>query len=88
MLGKGKINFIEIIIAILIILLVTLVVYPKFLDIIRKSNEAASRANLMALRNAIAVYYGENEGHFPSENVVEELLSDDGKYIKYIPELY
>ncbi|WP_372519219.1 hypothetical protein [Candidatus Ruminimicrobiellum ovillum] len=83
-----KVNIIEVIIAILIILLVTLVVYPKFLDIIRKSNEAASIANLKALRSAIAVYYGENEGHFPSDNIVAELLSGDGKYIAYIPELY
>ena len=86
--NKKKINFIEIIAAILIILLVTLVFYPKFLDIIRKSNEATTRANLTALRNAIAVYYGDNEGRFPSANIVEELLSDDGKYIKYIPEAY
>ena len=64
MFGKSKINYIEIIVAIFIILLVTLVVYPKFLDIIRKSNEAASRANLTALRNAIAVYYGENETRY------------------------
>ena len=85
---KLKVNIIEIIAAVLIILLVTLVFYPKFLDVIRKSNEAASRANLNALRNAIAVYYGENEGHFPSENIVEELLSDNGKYIAYIPEVY
>ena len=85
---KKKFNIMEIIIAVAIILVITLVVYPKFLDIIRKSNESASRANLSALRTAIAVYYGENEGHFPDENIVEQLLSEDGKYIKYIPELY
>lgn len=88
MTDKKKFNIIEIIVAILIILLVTLVVYPKFIDIIRKSNEATSRANLTALRNAIAVYYGENEGTFPDSNIVEQLLSEDGKYIKYIPEVY
>ena len=88
MTNKQKFNIMEVIVAVLIILLVTLVVYPKFLDIIRKSNEATTRANLTALRNAIAVYYGENEGCYPDANIVEELLSEDGKYIKYIPEVY
>ena len=86
--NKKKINIIEIIVAISIILLLTLVFYPKFLDVIRKSNEATTRANLTALRSAIAVYYGDNEGRFPSENIVEELTGEDGKYIKYIPEVY
>lgn len=86
--NKNKINVIEIIVAVLIILLLTLVFYPKFLDIIRKSNEATTRSNLAALRSAIAVYYGDNEGMFPSENIVEELTGEDGKYIKYIPKVY
>lgn len=85
---KNKINIIEIISAILVILLLTLICYPKFLDIIRKSNEATTRANLNALRSAIAVYYGDNEGSYPSSNIVEELTGQDGKYIKYIPEVY
>ena len=83
-----KLNIMEIIIALLIILFLTLVLYPKFLNIIRKSSEATTRANLTALRAAIAVYYGDNEGQFPSENITEELLGNDGKYIKYIPEVY
>ena len=86
--NKKKINFVEIIVAISIILLLTLVFYPKFLDVIRKSNEATTRANLAALRSAIAVYYGDNEGSFPSENIVAELTGENGKYIKYIPEVY
>ena len=85
---RRKINIIEIIIALSIILLLTLVFYPKFLDVLRKSNEATTRANLAALRTAIAVYYGDNEGSFPSENIVNELLSEDGKCIKYIPKAY
>lgn len=88
MVNGKKISFVEIIVAISIILLVTLIVYPKFLDIIRKSNEATTRANLTALRSAIAIYYGDNEGKFPTEKIAEELISEDGKYIKLIPEVY
>lgn len=83
-----KISLVEVIIAISIILLVTLVVYPKFIDIIRKSNEATTRANLTALRTAIALYYGDNEGNFPTANIAEELTSQNGKYIQAIPQVY
>lgn len=88
MVNGKKISVVEIIIALAIILLVTLVAYPKFLDIIRKSNEATTRANLTALRSAIAIYYGDNEGKFPTENIATELVDQDGKYIKFIPEVY
>jgi len=88
MINKRKFNIMEILIAILIILFITLICYPKFLDIIRKSNEATTKANLTALRSAIAIYYGDNEGCFPGENITEALLVDNGKYIKYIPEVY
>ena len=88
MVNGKKISVVEIIIALAVILLVTLVAYPKFLDIIRKSNEATTRANLTALRSAIAIYYGDNEGKFPTENIATELTDQDGKYIKFIPEVY
>ena len=88
MLKIKKTNIMEVVIAILIILLLTLVFYPKFLNIIRKSSEATTRANLSALRRAIAVYYGDNEGSFPGQDIVNELVGQDGKYIKYIPEVY
>ncbi|MDD5021562.1 MAG: hypothetical protein PHR82_05415 [Endomicrobiaceae bacterium] len=77
---------VEILIGVGIILLLTLILYPKFISIVKKSNEATTRANLTALRTAIAVYYGDNNGSFP-ENVAE-VLTKDGKYIKYIPDVY
>ncbi len=85
---KKKFNITEILIAIAVILLLTIVFYPKFLDIIRKSHEATTRANLTALRSVIAIYYGDNEGNFPGEDIEQVLLADNGKYIKYIPEVY
>ena len=78
---------IEILIGVAIILLLTLILYPKFISIVRKSHEATTRANLTALRTAIAVYYGDNNGTFPKEDIAE-VLTKDAKYIKYIPEIY
>lgn len=83
-----KSNIIEIVAAVSVILLLTLICYPKFLDILRKSNEQVTIANLTALRSAIAIYYADNNGCFPGEDIAKVLLADDGKYIKYIPEVY
>ncbi len=83
-----NINIIEIVAAVSIILLVALIAYPKFLGILRKSSEQVTIANLMALRSAIAIYYADNNGNFPGEDIEKSLLIDDGKYIKYIPEAY
>lgn len=80
-------TFKEILVAIAIIVLVTLITYPKFVNTIRKSHEVKTRANLFSLRNAVAIYYGENEGHFPGADIAKVLTSDD-KYLKYIPEVY
>lgn len=88
MFNKEGLSFTEILIAIAIILILTIVLYPKFLNIIKKSHEATTRANLTALRNAIAIYYGDHEGKFPSKEIVQELTSENGKYIKFIPEVY
>ncbi len=77
---------VEILIGIAVVLFLTMILYPKFVSIVRKSHEATTRANLTALRTAIAVYYGDNNGNFP-ENLAEA-LTKDGKYVKFIPDVY
>ena len=83
-----RFTIIEFVVAILVILLITLICYPKFLDILRKSSEQATIANLTALRSSIAIYYADNNGCFPGDDIEKSLLADDGKYIKYIPKAY
>ena len=83
-----KFTIIEFVVAILVILLITLICYPKFLNILRKSSEQATIANLIAIRSAIAIYYADNNGCFPGDDIEKSLLADDGKYIKYIPKAY
>lgn len=88
MMNRKGFGMVDVIVFLSLILLLTIVVYPKFLELIRRSNEAATRANLTALRAAIAVYYGENKGVYPGTEVNEALSGEGGKYIKYIPECY
>lgn len=86
MLNPKRISITEIVAATIIVIVLVFVVYPRFVDILKKSDEVSARANLMVIRNAIADYYGNNSGNFPSQNVEEE-LTKDGKYLKAIPEL-
>ncbi len=88
MINNKGFSMVDVIVLLSLILLLTIVIYPKTLDLLRKSNEAATRVNLTALRAAIAVYYGENKGVYPGADINDALIAEDGKYIKYIPECY
>lgn len=85
--GKSGLSAIEIIIAIAVIVILSIIAVPKFTNILRESNEKATKANLGALRNAIALYYGDHEGEYPGLDIVKE-LTENQKYIKEIPFVY
>jgi type II secretory pathway pseudopilin PulG len=69
---------------------------PKFADLIRKSNEGVTKGNLGAIRSALAVYYGEQEGFFPQPTADGQgagslegiLTSNSGKYMKTMPKCF
>jgi prepilin-type N-terminal cleavage/methylation domain-containing protein len=79
-------SLVEIIIAVMIIAIIALVAVPKTLDLVRKSQEGATKGNLGALRSAIALYYANNDGAFPEGNIADVLVKDG--YIKEIPYAY
>ena len=59
-------TLIELMIVVAIIGILSAIAIPKFADLIRKSNEGATKGNLGAVRSAITIYYGTNAGLFPS----------------------
>lgn len=71
---------------------------PKFADLIRKSNEGATKGNLGAVRSAISIYYGEMEGMFPvptasgpattADTLGAIMTMENGKYLKELPASY
>lgn len=80
-------TLIELMIVVAIIGILAAIAIPKFADLIRKSQEGATKGNLGAIRSAISIYYGENEGWFPvpgTNTLVEILTMDGGKYIDAI----
>ena len=85
--GKNVFNAIEIVVALAVVVIVAMIAVPKFTSILRKSDEGAAKGSLGALRSAIAMYYGDNEGNYPSEDIVKE-LTENGRYIQEIPFAY
>ncbi len=56
-------------------------IYEKFQNLEHLSTEGKTKGDLVAIRSAISVYYGDTEGSYPS--ALDELVP---KYIKMLPE--
>lgn len=59
-------TLIELMIVVAIIGILAAIAIPKFSDLINKSHEGATKGRLSAVRSALQVYYGNNEGLFPT----------------------
>ncbi|MFH1368257.1 MAG: prepilin-type N-terminal cleavage/methylation domain-containing protein [Elusimicrobiota bacterium] len=87
-------TLIELMIVVAIIGILSAIAIPKFADLIRKSNEGATKGNLGALRSSVSIYYGEMEGWFPiptaaGVDMMGGLLTmENGKYLKEVPNAY
>ena len=80
--SKKGFTLIELMIVVAIIGILAAIAIPKFADLIRKSNEGATKGNLGAIRSALSIYYGDLEGVYPS-NVNQ--LTVSGKYLAKMP---
>jgi len=87
--NKKGFTLIELMIVVAIIGILAAIAIPKFADLINKSKEGATKGALSSVRSAIQVYYGDNEGWFPSNTEaagsVLSCLTDQAKYIAEIP---
>ena len=76
-------TLIELMIVVAIIGILAAIAVPKFADLIRKSNEGATKGSLGAIRSALSIYYGDMEGQYPSDWVS---LTVSAKYLAGIPQ--
>ncbi len=80
---KKGFTLIELMIVVAIIGILAAIAIPKFADLINKSKEGATKGALSSVRSALQVYYGDNEGWFPTDTL--DSLIANAKYINEIP---
>ena len=80
---KKGFTLIELMIVVAIIGILAAIAIPKFADLINKAKEGSTKGALSSVRSAIQVYYGDNEGWFPADDL--SCLTLNAKYIAEIP---
>ena len=80
---RGGFTLIELMIVVAIIGVLASIAIPKFAGLMRKSQEGATKGALGTVRSALSIYYADNEGYFPSDDLSSLLAS--GKYLSAIP---
>jgi type IV pilus assembly protein PilA len=60
-------TLIELMIVVAILGILALIAVPRFGQLIRKSNESATRGHMGSMRSALSIYYASTEGLFPTD---------------------
>jgi prepilin-type N-terminal cleavage/methylation domain-containing protein len=83
--NKKGFTLIELMIVVAIIGILAAIAIPKFADLINKSKEGATKGALSTVRSAIQVYYGDNEGWFPTDSSFATSVLSGAKYLNVMP---
>ena len=81
---KKGFSITEVVVMLVVFAILLGLAVPKFMEIVHKAQEGSTKHKLMRVRNAIAVYYGEHQGTYPTD----DLKSLVPEYLEAIPEAY
>ena len=73
----------EIVVVVIVLALLLGVTVPKFMTLLHKAQEGSTKHKLVQVRSAIAAYYGEHQGMYPTD----DLSSLVPAYIEKIPQV-
>lgn len=76
-------TLIELMIVVAIIGILAAVAIPKFAEMLEKAREGATKGNVGALKSAISIYYGDNQGVNPDKIGVTDTIWT--KYMDKMP---
>jgi prepilin-type N-terminal cleavage/methylation domain-containing protein len=76
-------TLVELMIVVAIIGILAAIITINFSSSIQKSGEALTKGNLGAIRSALSIYYGDNEGIYPEDDLTS--LNNNSRYLQTIP---
>ena len=80
-------TLIELMIVVAIIGILAAIAIPQFANLVSKSQEGRTKANLGTIRSALSIYYGDTEGWYPANASGANLvaLTTGARYLQGIP---
>ena len=80
-------TLIELMIVVAIIGILAAIAIPQFANLVAKSQEGRTKANLGTIRSALSIYYGDSEGWYPVAATGANLavLTTGGRYLQAVP---
>src|SRR5438105_9007318 len=85
--GKHGFTLIELMIVVAIIGILAAIAIPQFANLVAKSQEGRTKANLGTIRSALSIYYGDTEGWYPNSTTGNNLsaLAVGNRYLQAVP---
>ena len=80
-------TLIELMIVVAIIGILAAIAIPQFANLVSKSQEGRTKANLGTIRSALSIYYGDSEGWYPvaAANGNLSALAYGNRYLQSVP---
>jgi prepilin-type N-terminal cleavage/methylation domain-containing protein len=72
---QSGLTLVELMIVCTIVAIIAVIAMAIYQDIVKKSKLAADQGTVASLRSAVAIYYGQNNGMFPSSGSLETLVT-------------
>src|SRR5450759_3813046 len=82
---KKGFTLIELMIVVAIIGILAAIAIPQFANLVSKSQEGRTKANLGTIRSALSIYYGDSEGWYPVGAGGMGVLANSQRYLNKIP---